>query len=134
MTPACPLPASLLSQTRVLLRRHGLRPKRHRGQNFLVDPQVRDRIVEAAGIDRDRAVSLGVTPEQIQDALYSAYGSRQVSTIFTPANEFAVIMEVEPRYQRSPEALSKLYVRSSGGNWFRWMKWRVSRARWARSR
>jgi len=68
-----------------------------------------------ANIDRDRAVSLGVTPEQIQDALYSAYGSRQVSTIFTPANEFAVIMEVEPRYQRSPEALSKLYVRSSGG-------------------
>jgi len=56
VTPAGSLPASLLSQTRVLLRRHGLRPKRHRGQNFLVDPQVRDRIVEAAGINRDRAV------------------------------------------------------------------------------
>jgi HAE1 family hydrophobic/amphiphilic exporter-1 len=68
-----------------------------------------------ADIDRDRAVSLGVTPEQIQDALYSAYGSRQVSTIFTPANEYAVLMEVEPQYQRSPEALSKLYVRSSQG-------------------
>ena len=68
-----------------------------------------------ADIDRDRAIALGVTPDQIQNALYSAYGNRQVSTIFTPANEYAVIMEVEPAYQRSPEALSKLYVRSSQG-------------------
>jgi HAE1 family hydrophobic/amphiphilic exporter-1 len=68
-----------------------------------------------ADIDRDRAVSLGVTPEQIQNALYSAYGSRQVSTIFTPSNQYAVVMEVEPQYQRSPDALSKLYVRSSQG-------------------
>ena len=66
-------------------------------------------------IDRDRALSLGVTPQQIEDALYSSYGSRQVSTIFTPANQYAVIMEVEPQYQRSPEALSKLYLRSSSG-------------------
>ncbi|MGE5645293.1 MAG: efflux RND transporter permease subunit [Acidobacteriota bacterium] len=68
-----------------------------------------------ADIDRDRAVALGVTPEQIQDALYSAYGNRQVSTIFTPANEYAVILEVLPQYQRSPDALSKLYLRSSTG-------------------
>jgi HAE1 family hydrophobic/amphiphilic exporter-1 len=66
-------------------------------------------------IKRDRALSLGVTPEQIQSALYTAYGTRQVSTIFTPSNEYAVILEVEPQYQRSPEALSKLYVRSSQG-------------------
>jgi HAE1 family hydrophobic/amphiphilic exporter-1 len=68
-----------------------------------------------ADIDRDRALALGVTPEQIQDALYSAYGNRQISTIFTPANEYPVILEVEPKYQRSPDALSKLYVRSSQG-------------------
>jgi HAE1 family hydrophobic/amphiphilic exporter-1 len=66
-------------------------------------------------INRDRATALGVTPEQIQNALYTAYGNRQVSTIYTPANEYAVITEVEPRYQRTPEALSKLYVRSSQG-------------------
>ena len=66
-------------------------------------------------IDRDRALTLGVTPEQIQNALYTAYGNRQVSTIYTPANEYSVITEVEPQYQRSPEALSKLYVRSSQG-------------------
>ena len=66
-------------------------------------------------IDRDRAVALGVTPQQIQDALYTAYSARQVSTIYTPANQYAVIAEVEPRFQRSPDALSKLYVRSSRG-------------------
>ena len=66
-------------------------------------------------IDRDRALSLGVTPDQIQNALYTAFGSRQVSTIYTPSNEYQVITEVQPQYQRSPEALSKLYVRSSQG-------------------
>src|ERR1035438_5490030 len=66
-------------------------------------------------IDRDRALSLGVTPQQIQDALMSAYGNRQVSLIYPPANEYEVILEVEPQYQRSPDALSKLYIHSSGG-------------------
>jgi HAE1 family hydrophobic/amphiphilic exporter-1 len=66
-------------------------------------------------IDRDRALALGVTPQQIQDALYTAYGSRQISTIYTPANEYAVIAEVEPQYRSTPEALSKLYVRSTPG-------------------
>jgi HAE1 family hydrophobic/amphiphilic exporter-1 len=66
-------------------------------------------------IDRDRALSLGVTPQQIQEALFTAYGTRQVSTIFTPANQYAVITEIAPEYQRTPDALSKLYVRSSQG-------------------
>ncbi|MGH9628968.1 MAG: efflux RND transporter permease subunit [Bryobacteraceae bacterium] len=66
-------------------------------------------------IERDRALALGVTPEQIQNALFTAFSSRQVSTIYSPANQYAVIMEVEPQYQRSPEALSKLHVRSQQG-------------------
>jgi hydrophobic/amphiphilic exporter-1 (mainly G- bacteria), HAE1 family len=66
-------------------------------------------------IDRDRALALNITPEQIQNALYTAYGDRQVSTIYTPANQYAVITEVESQYQRSPEALSKLFVRSGQG-------------------
>jgi HAE1 family hydrophobic/amphiphilic exporter-1 len=66
-------------------------------------------------MDRDRALSLGVTPQQIQEALFTAYGTRQVSTIFTPANQYAVITEIAPEYQRTPDALSKLYVRSSQG-------------------
>jgi len=64
-------------------------------------------------IDRDRAQALGLTPEQIQNALYTAYGDRQVSNIYAPANQYSVILEVQPQYQNTPEALSKLYVRSS---------------------
>ncbi len=66
-------------------------------------------------IDRDRAQTFGVTPDQIQNALYTAYGTRQASTIYTPSNEYQVILEVEPQYQQNPDALSKLYVRSAKG-------------------
>ncbi len=67
-------------------------------------------------IDRDRAQTFGVTPDQIQNALFTAYGTRQASTIYTPSNEYQVILEVEPQYQRNPDALSKLYVRSAKGS------------------
>ncbi len=66
-------------------------------------------------IDRDKASALGVTADQIESALGAAYGSRQVSTIYTPSNQFWVILELEPQYQRDPTALERLYVRSSGG-------------------
>ncbi|MBI4475157.1 MAG: efflux RND transporter permease subunit [Acidobacteria bacterium] len=66
-------------------------------------------------IDRDRARALGVTPEQIQGALYTAYGDRQVSNIYAPANQYSVILEVQPQYQNTPDALARLYVRSSRG-------------------
>ena len=67
-------------------------------------------------IDRDRAASLGVTVSQIENALYSSYGSRQVSTIYAPNNQYQVILELLPEYQRGPEALPLLYVRSSSGS------------------
>jgi HAE1 family hydrophobic/amphiphilic exporter-1 len=67
-------------------------------------------------IDRDRAVALGLSPQQVEDALYAAYGDRQVSTIYTPANQYAVIVQVEPRFQRTPEGLAKIYLRSTAGN------------------
>jgi HAE1 family hydrophobic/amphiphilic exporter-1 len=63
-------------------------------------------------IDRDKASALGVSAEQIENALYSAYGSRQVSTIYTPTNQYWVILELDPAYQRDPTELSLLYVRS----------------------
>ena len=66
-------------------------------------------------IDRDRAAALGVSAEQVQDALYSAFGARQVSTIFTPSNQYWVILELLPEYQTGPDALSLLYVRSNAG-------------------
>ena len=67
-------------------------------------------------IDRDRAEALGVTPEQMQDALYSAFGTRQVSVIYAPADQYSVILEAAKQYQRTPDALSRLYVRSSAGS------------------
>ena len=66
-------------------------------------------------IDRERAASLGVTAQQIQMALYNAYGSRQVSTIYTPNNEYWVVMELLPQYQQDLSALSLLHVRASNG-------------------
>jgi hydrophobic/amphiphilic exporter-1 (mainly G- bacteria), HAE1 family len=66
-------------------------------------------------IDRDKASSLGVTADQIESALGAAYGSRQVSTIYTPTNQYWVILEVDPRYQQDATALARLNVRSSSG-------------------
>ncbi|MFN8092861.1 MAG: efflux RND transporter permease subunit [Vicinamibacteria bacterium] len=72
-------------------------------------PQVRVQI------DRDRALALGVSAQQVEDALYTAYGTRQISTIYAPNNQYRVIMELLPEYQRSPQAMSLLYVRSASG-------------------
>jgi hydrophobic/amphiphilic exporter-1 (mainly G- bacteria), HAE1 family len=66
-------------------------------------------------IDRYKANSLGITARQIEDTLYSAYGSRQISTIYTSTNQFRVILEVQPKYQLDPSALSMLYIRSKSG-------------------
>jgi hydrophobic/amphiphilic exporter-1 (mainly G- bacteria), HAE1 family len=67
-------------------------------------------------IDRDRAGSLGVTAQQIESALYDAYGSRQVSTIYTQNNQYMVVMELQPQFQQDINALRMLYVRSSKGD------------------
>jgi HAE1 family hydrophobic/amphiphilic exporter-1 len=66
-------------------------------------------------VDRKKASALGVTVEQVQTALGDAFGSRQISTIFTPADEYEVILEVKPEYQLDPSALGKLYIHSSSG-------------------
>ncbi|HNB71413.1 MAG TPA: efflux RND transporter permease subunit, partial [Acidobacteriota bacterium] len=66
-------------------------------------------------IDRDKASALGLTAQQIEDALNNSYGTRQVSTIFTATNEYQVILELKPEYQRDPTSLSLLYVRSNSG-------------------
>ncbi|HTH49323.1 MAG TPA: efflux RND transporter permease subunit [Candidatus Limnocylindria bacterium] len=66
-------------------------------------------------IDRDKASALGVTAQQIETALSSAYGQSQVSTIYADTDQYWVIMEVKPEFQRDPSALSLLYIRSSSG-------------------
>jgi len=67
-------------------------------------------------IDRDKASALGITAQQIEEALGAAYGSQQVSTILAPNDEYEVIVELEPQYQKNPSALPLLYVRSASGN------------------
>jgi len=66
-------------------------------------------------IDRDTAARLGVQAQAIDDALYDAFGQRQVSTIYRPMNQYHVVMEVAPRFQQNPDALRDIYVRSKTG-------------------
>ena len=66
-------------------------------------------------IDRERAASLGVTPDRIENALFDAYGPRWVSTIYAPDNQYRVLLEVEREFQADASLLSALYVRSSRG-------------------
>jgi multidrug efflux pump len=66
-------------------------------------------------IDRDTASRLGITPQNIDDALDDAYGQRQVSTIFTQLNQYHVVLEVQPQFSRNVDSLSSIYVASSLG-------------------
>jgi HAE1 family hydrophobic/amphiphilic exporter-1 len=66
-------------------------------------------------IDRDRASAMGVTASQIENALNNAYGAPQVSTIYTPTNQYWVMMELLPQFKDDPDALGMLYIRSTSG-------------------
>ena len=83
-------------------------------QDVTTDLQLRNPQL-LVDIDRDRAAVVGVTPEQIELALSSAFGTRQVSTIYAPTNDYDVILELEPQFQGDPAALDLLYIRSSEG-------------------
>jgi len=78
------------------------------------DLQIRQPQV-VVNIDREKASTLNLTPQQIEGALNNAYGSTQVSTIYTAINQYWVILELDPKYQRDPSALSMLYIRSTTG-------------------
>jgi multidrug efflux pump len=66
-------------------------------------------------IDRDAASRLGVTVAEIDDTLYSAFGQRQISTLFTQASQYRVVMEIDPRLADGPEALSSVFVPTRSG-------------------
>jgi len=66
-------------------------------------------------IDRDTASRLGITPQSLDNALYDAFGQRQVSTMYRALNQYHVVMEVAPEFQQTPEALQNIYLRSSTG-------------------
>ena len=83
-------------------------------QDVNSDLQIKNPQVDVL-IDRDKASSLGLSAFQIQDALYYAYGQRQVSTIFAPNNQYTVLMELLPEYQMNPSTLSLLSISSING-------------------
>ena len=64
-------------------------------------------------IDRDKASTVGITAQQVEDALNDAYGTRQISTIYATSNEYEVILEVKPEYQQDPAALGQLYIHAA---------------------
>ena len=66
-------------------------------------------------IDRSTASRLGITSQMIDDTLYDAFGQRQISTIYTQLNQYHVVLEVDPEFQRNPKALDQIYVRSTTG-------------------
>ncbi len=84
-------------------------------------PQLRDvstdqqnqGLAENLVIDRDAAARLGVTATAIDNVLYDAFGQREVSTMYTALNQYFVVMEVDPRYQLSPDSLNSIYVKAS---------------------
>jgi HAE1 family hydrophobic/amphiphilic exporter-1 len=84
-------------------------------QDVTSDLQIKNPQVNIE-INRDKASLLGVTAQQIEDALSSAYSSRQISTIYAPNDSFQVILELEPQHQMEPSALAMLYIRSSKGS------------------
>ena len=103
--------ASLYTVSRAVLEKmRGLKELRDVTSDMQIgNPQV------SVKIDRERAASLSVTALQIENALYNAYGSRQISTIYTPNNQYVVVMELLPEFQLDAGALAMLYVRASDG-------------------
>jgi multidrug efflux pump len=86
-------------------------------------PQIKDAtsdqqfrgLQETVVVDRDAAARLGIQPQAVDSTLYSAFGQRQISIIYTQQNEFHVVLEVDPKFQLDPTSLDKIYVKSSSG-------------------
>ena len=81
-----------------------------------VASDLQDRGLQAyVEIDRETAGRLGITPAAIDNALYNAFGQRLISTIFTQANQYRVVLEVKPEFQLGPASLNQIYVTATGG-------------------
>jgi hydrophobe/amphiphile efflux-1 (HAE1) family protein len=87
-------------------------------------PQIKDPtsdqqfrgLQENVVIDRDAAARLGIQPQAVDSTLYSAFGQRQVSIIYTQQNQYHVVLEVDPKFQLDPSSLDKIYVKSNSGS------------------
>jgi HAE1 family hydrophobic/amphiphilic exporter-1 len=76
---------------------------------YVKNPQV------TVQVDRQKAAVYGVTVDQVRQTLYDAFGSRQVATIYTPANDYQVILEAKPQFQETPNDLDKVYLKTGNG-------------------
>ncbi len=83
-------------------------------QDVTSDLQLHNRQV-MLDFDRDKMAQFGLTADQVRNALYSSFGTRQISTIYMPSNEYEVILESDPAYQQNPSDLSRIYVRAATG-------------------
>jgi len=100
---------------------------------YRVAPELRDKIAKISGlldvttdlyvknpqvtveVDREKSAVYGVSIDAVRQALYNAFGSRQVATIYTPANDYQVILEAKPGFQSGPQDLNYVYVKTTGG-------------------
>jgi len=100
---------------------------------YRITPELRDKIAQIPGlldvttdlyvknpqvtveVDREKSAVYGVSVDQVRQELYNAFGSRQVATIYTPANDYQVILETKPEFQQSPEDLNHIFVKTTNG-------------------
>jgi HAE1 family hydrophobic/amphiphilic exporter-1 len=100
---------------------------------YSIAPELRDRIAKLDGlrdvttdlyiknpqmsvdVDREKAAVYGITVDQVRNELFSAFGTRQVGTIYTPSNDYQIIMENDPRFQKDPSDISKIYLKTKSG-------------------
>jgi HAE1 family hydrophobic/amphiphilic exporter-1 len=100
---------------------------------YRITPELRDKIAQIPGlldvttdlyvknpqvtveVDREKSAVYGVSVDQVRQELYNAFGSRQVATIYTPANDYQVILETKPEFQQSPDDLNRIFVKTTNG-------------------
>ena len=100
---------------------------------YRLAPELRDKIAKVAGlldvttdlyvtnpqvmieVDREKAAVYGITIDQVRQELFNAFGNRQVATIYTPSNDYQVILETKPEFRTDPSSLQNIYVKTNGG-------------------
>ena len=76
---------------------------------YVTNPQV------MIDVDREKAAVYGITIDQVRQELFDAFGNRQVATIYTPSNDYQVILETKPEFRTDPSSLQNIYVKTNGG-------------------
>src|SRR3954471_17144299 len=103
------------------------------GTLYKLAPELRDKVAQVRGlldvttdlnvtnpqvmidVDREKAAVYGITIDQVRQELFDAFGNRQVATIYTPSNDYQVILETKPEFRKDPSSLQNIYVKTNGG-------------------